>query len=297
MTLCNSCPRNCNIERKNSLKDIGNLGVCAMGIEPVIARAEIHDWEEPCISGTKGSGTIFFSGCSLKCCYCQNYMISTKGYGKEISIVRLKEIYQELISKGAHNINLVNPTHFTDAVIRSLEKPLSVPFVYNSSGYEKVESLKKLNGKIQIYLPDLKYSDNSCAVKYSKTDHYFEFATKAIEEMVAQTGDYVIDDDGILQKGVLIRHLILPNQLENTYGVIDWVAEHFKPGQVLFSLMGQYIPCGNAFNYPEINRKLTQQEYDLVESYLFSKNIEDGYIQELDSADEVYIPNFHLQGV
>lgn len=297
MAVCNICPRKCNIDRKDTLSAKGRLGICSMPLAPIVARAAIHDWEEPCISGTKGSGTVFFSGCSLKCCYCQNYEISTNNFGKEISVDRLREIYNELILQGAHNINLVNPTHFIDAIAESLETHLDVPVVYNSSGYENVESLKKLDGKIQIYLPDLKYSDNQCAVRYSKADGYFDIAIKAINEMYKQTGDYEIDKDGILRKGILIRHLILPDQLKNSYGVIDWVADTFKEGQILFSLLGQYTPYGRACDYPEINRKLTQKEYDKVKNYLFLKNIEDGYVQELDSADENYIPDFHLQGV
>lgn len=297
MDLCNSCPRKCNINRKETFDGQGRLGVCNMPLAPVVARAAVHYWEEPCISGTNGSGTVFFSGCVLKCCYCQNYAISANGFGKEISIQRLREIYSELSVQGVHNINLVNPTHFIGAVAESLEAPLKIPVVYNSGGYENVESLKKLNGKIQIYLPDMKYSDNLCAVRYSKADGYFDIAAKAIMEMFAQTGNYELDENGILRKGTVIRHLVLPDQLENSFGVIDWIADHFKEGQILFSLMTQYTPYGNACDYPEINRKLTQQEFDRAQDYLFSKNIEDGYVQELDSAGENYIPDFHLQGV
>ncbi len=297
MEVCNICPRKCNIDRKKTLSAKGSLGACNMPLSPIVARAAIHSWEEPCISGTNGSGTIFFSGCALKCCYCQNYEISTNGFGKEISVDRLREIYHELIMQGAHNINLVNPTHFIDAIAESLEIRLDVPVVYNSSGYENVESIKKLDGTVQVYLPDLKYSDNQCAVRYSKANGYFDIAAEAIKEMYKQTGDYEIDEDGILRRGVLIRHLILPDQLENSYGVIDWIADTFKEGQILFSLLGQYIPYGCACDYPEINRKLSQEEYDKVQSYLYAKNIEDGYMQELDSADENYIPDFHLQGI
>jgi putative pyruvate formate lyase activating enzyme len=275
----------------------GSLGICGMPAAPVVARAAIHYWEEPCISGSNGSGTVFFSGCSLKCCYCQNYEISAGNFGKEISVQRLCEIYSELAAQGVHNINLVNPTHFIGAVAESLETPPEIPFVYNSGGYENVESLKKLKGKIQIYMPDFKYADNSCAVRYSKADGYFDIASKAIIEMYNQTGNYQIDENGILNKGILIRHLVLPGHLENSYGVIDWIADNFNEGQVLFSLMTQYTPYGRACEYPEINRKLTREEYNKIQNYLFSKNIEDGYVQELDSADESYIPDFDLQGV
>jgi len=268
-----------------------------MGQLPVVARAGIHNWEEPCISGTRGSGTVFFSGCSLKCCFCQNYSISTQGHGKEVPIARLREIYQELIEQGVHNINLVTPSHFIEAVSESLSEPLPVPVVYNSSGYESVNALKLLEGKVQIYLPDLKYSDNTCALRYSKTPGYYETATAAIREMHRQVGNYYINSNGILQSGVMIRHMVLPNNIDNTLGVIDWVADNFKKGEVLFSLMCQYVPCGKAADYPEINRVLTPEEYERVESYLFYSGIEDGFLQEQEAASSEFIPDFDLSGV
>ena len=266
-----------------------------MGENPVIARADLHFWEEPPISGDNGSGTVFFSGCNLQCVYCQNVKISRGKFGKEITVEELKEIYKELISKGAHNINLVTATHFADAVIKSLDTPLSVPVVYNCGGYESIETLRKLDGKINIYLPDMKYADNDLAIKYSKAPDYFEIAQKAILEMYRQTGDYVLDENGIMQSGVIIRHLILPNHLDNTKRVIDWVKNTFKSGQVMFSLMSQFTPMDGC-NTPLLDRRLTQNEYDEIEEYLFDSGIEDGFMQELSSAKEEYIPPFNLGG-
>jgi putative pyruvate formate lyase activating enzyme len=254
-------------------------------------------WEEPCISGTRGSGTVFFSGCNLHCVFCQNYDISCKGHGKEITVERLQAIYHELIAKGAHNINLVTPTHFTEAVLKSLAMPLSVPVVYNTSGFETLGTLRRLKNKVQIYLPDLKYSNDKLAIKYSNAPEYFRIAKAAIKEMYEQVGDYKLDHDGLMTSGVVIRHLIMPNHLDNSKDVIDWVDNTFKPGQVMFSLMHQYIPCGNAKSYPEINRKLTVAEYQEVESYLFSSSIEDGFVQEEEAADTNFIPTFDGEGV
>lgn len=294
MFTCNLCPRKCNTQRE-ALTDIGK-GFCNMGEKPVVARAALHFWEEPPISGTKGSGTVFFSGCNLKCAFCQNKDISTGGFGKEITIERLREIYFELINQGAHNINLVTGTHFINAIAKSLEEPLSVPVVYNCGGYESVDALKLLENKVQIYLPDLKYSDDDLALKYSKAPNYFETATKAIREMFRQVGKCEFDEDGIMKKGVIIRHLILPNNLQNTKKVIDWVKDNFNEGDVLFSLMSQFTP-NKICEIPELSRRLTQEEYDEIEEYLFESGIEDGFMQELSSAKEEYIPPFNLEGV
>lgn len=268
-----------------------------MPFAPVVARAALHFGEEPCISGERGSGAVFFSGCSLRCVFCQNYGISAENFGEEITVSRLREIYQELIGKGAHNINLVNPTHFVRAIAQSLEEPLPVPVVYNCGGYELVESLRRLEGKVQIYLPDLKYADDRLALRYSGAADYWERAREAIAEMVRQTGPYCLDEAGMLQSGVLIRHLILPGQVKNSKRILDWIADSFPAGTVLVSLMSQYLPCGKAENFPEINRTLYQEEYDEVEAYLFQKGIEDGFLQELSSADDAYIPAFDLTGV
>jgi radical SAM domain protein len=275
----------------------GCFGSCGVGLAPIVARAGLHMWEEPVISGTKGSGTVFFSGCNLHCVFCQNYDISCKGFGKEITIERLKEIYHELIAQGAHNINLVTPTHFTEAVLQSLDEPLPVPVVYNTSGFETQDTLRRLKGKVQIYLPDLKYSDDMAAIKYSNAPYYFRIATEAIKEMYNQVGDYHIDDNGIMTKGVIIRHLIMPGMPDNTKRIIDWVAANFKPGQVMFSLMHQYVPYGRAAEYPEINRKVTDEEYKELESYLLQSTIEDGFVQEGDAACKDFIPCFDGTGV
>ena len=292
MSICNFCARRCGIDRSQ------HAGFCGMTETIRIARAGLHFWEEPCISGTKGSGTVFFSGCNLRCVYCQNYEISTGGSGQEISLPRLKEIYSELIAQGAHNINLVTPTHYTDAVLASLEDPLPVPVVYNTNGYEDVENLKRLDGKVQIYLPDLKYSDDSLAIRYSNAPGYFAAATRAIREMFRQTGRYRIDEEtGLMERGIIIRHLLLPGQVENTKRVIDWVAETFDPGDVLFSLMRQYIPHGKAEEFPELNRKVTDEEYQAVEDHLFDSGIEDGFVQDEDSASKDFIPSFDGTGV
>lgn len=264
-----------------------------MGENPVIARADLHFWEEPPISAERGSGTVFFSGCNLQCIFCQNEKISRGNFGKEISVDELKRIYKQLIDKGAHNINLVTPTHFVDAVIKSLDEPLPVPVVYNCGGYERIETLKKLQSKIDIYIPDLKYADNDLAKRYSNAPDYFEIATKAIKEMYRQTGNYIIDNNGVMQKGVIIRHLILPDQLENTKKVIEWVKNNFKTGEILFSLMSQFTPI-KACNIDSLNRRLNQEEYNEIEEYLFNSGIEDGFMQELSSASEEYVPPFDL---
>ena len=290
---CSVCPRKCGAERG----DYKGCGVCGEGKLPRVARAGLHMWEEPCISGTRGSGTVFFSGCALRCVYCQNAAISLGGYGKEISIERLREIYFELIDEGAHNINLVNPTHFIKSVVASLKGGLTVPVVYNTSGYESVSALKELEGKVQVYLPDMKYAVQKPASRYSNAQDYPEAAKKAVLEMYRQTGKYELDSDGIITKGVIIRHLVLPENIENTLRVIDWVDKTFSPGEILFSLMSQYTPSGDLKNYPELQRRLTAREYKTVSDYLGKSDIYDGYFQELSSAAEEYIPPFDLTGV
>ncbi len=267
-----------------------------MGKNPVVAKAMVHFWEEPPISAENGSGAIFFSGCNLKCVFCQNKAISKDTFGKEITVERLKEIYKELIAKGIHNINLVTPTHFADAVIKSLDEPLGVPVVYNCGGYESIETLKKLNGKINIYIPDLKYADDELAYALSSAKDYFETATKAIKEMYSQVGSYVLDENGIMKSGVIIRHLVLPDRLENSKKVIDWVAENFEEGQILFSLMSQFTPNGICKD-ENLNRRLTEDEYEEISEYLYNSGIVDGFMQELSSAKEEYTPIFDLEGV
>lgn len=268
-----------------------------MGEQPRLARAALHFWEEPCISGKRGSGTVFFSGCSLRCVFCQNREISEKGFGADVSVERLREIFDQLVDKGAHNINLVNPTHFVPAIAQALERPLPVPVVYNTGGYDRVEALRCLEGKIQVYLPDMKYALPGPASRYSGAPDYPEVARAAILEMVRQTGPYRLDEEGMLTSGVLIRHLILPRNLENTRRVIDWVAGTFPSGTVLFSLMSQYTPCGDLSRVPETDRRLTRREQEAAEEYLFASGIEDGFVQERDSAAGEYIPPFDLTGV
>ncbi|WP_195282775.1 radical SAM protein [Harryflintia acetispora] len=290
---CSLCPRRCGARRTAHAGE----GVCREGTLPVLARAGVHEWEEPCISGTRGSGTVFFSGCALRCVFCQNHQISAGGYGAEVSVSRLREIYFELIAKGVHNINLVNPTHFAHAVIESLHEPLPVPVVYNCGGYERAETLRALAGKVQIYLPDLKYLDPALAARYSGAPDYPGVAKAAILEMVRQVGPCVFDDEDILQRGVVIRHLVLPGAVDNTLDVIDWVNETFAPGEVLFSLMSQYIPCGEAGRFPEIDRTISEEEYRRVEDYLLCCSLEDGYLQQRSAASDCYIPPFDLEGV
>lgn len=289
---CSICPRKCGAERTETT----GSGVCAMPEPPVLARAALHMWEEPPISGTRGSGTVFFSGCSLKCVFCQNDEISHGNFGKPISVERLREIFFELIAQGAHNINLVNPTHFSHAIAKTLAEPLPVPVVWNSGGYDEVNTLRALEGKVQIYMPDLKYLDSAAAERYSGAPDYPEKAAAAIKEMVRQTGPYELDGEGLLKKGVLIRHLILPGRVKEAKAVMDFVAEQFPPHTVLFSLMSQYVPCGRASEYPEINRRARNSEIRAAEEYFSALNL-DGFTQELLSATEGFIPDFDLTGV
>ena len=299
-TLCNQCPRQCNISRGTEYPGSSKLpGVCHAPALPVVSRAGLHHWEEPVISGERGSGTVFFAGCNLNCVYCQNYHISSQVQGKLISVERLQEIYQELIALGAHNINLVTPTHYSKVILQSLQTPLPVPVVYNTNSYDSVDMLKKFESKVQIYLADYKYADNALALRYSGVRDYAQVAWDAIQEMYRQTGDYVIDDNGIMQKGVIIRHLILPNAVENTLQVIKKVSEQFAPGQVLFSLMRQYLPCGEVSpeRFSEINRTVSDEEYELIEEALYTSGIEDGFVQDGSSASDDFIPCFDGTGV
>ena len=264
-----------------------------MGTLPRVARAALHRWEEPCISGTRGSGTVFFSGCPLGCVYCQNYALSHGGEGREVSVERLSGIFRQLEEQGAHNINLVNPTHFAPAIARALRlRRPSVPVVYNSGGYERVETLRSLEGLIDVYLPDLKYLSPELSRRYSKAENYPEAAKAAIAEMLRQTGPARFDADGMLLRGTLVRHLILPSNTKNSAEVLRYLAEQ----NVLVSLMAQYVPCGKAGEYPEINRRITKREYEKVQELLFSLGL-DGYVQERSSATKDFIPSFRLEGV
>jgi len=287
---CNICPHNCNINRLEK-----QTGRCKATDKIKIALVSLHNFEEPCISGENGSGTIFFSNCNLKCVYCQNYEISHEGNGKEISIEELAEIFINQQNKNAENINLVTPTMYVYQIIEAIkiakEKGLRIPIVYNTNAYENVETIKALEGYIDVYLPDLKYVNDEVAYKYSKIKNYFENATKVIKEMQKQVGSPVLDERGIIKKGLIIRHLVLPSNIENSKKVLKWIKENM-PKDIYVSVMAQYFPTYKAKEFPEINRKLTQEEYMEIEEYLYSLNLENGYIQELGEHEEEYVPEF-----
>ncbi len=284
---CTLCPRNCGAKR---FAEYGS-GYCKMGALPKISRAAPHMWEEPCISGERGSGAIFFTGCTMSCVFCQNYKISSGGEGKVITVRELSEQFRRLENMGVHNINLISPTPYIDSIIEAFEiyRP-KIPIVYNTGGYEKAETLRRLEGLIDIYLPDLKYISSEKSRKYSGAGDYFEYASKAIAEMVRQTGRPVFDDDDMMKRGTIVRHLILPSNTKNSVEVIRYLDKAFGD-RILVSLMGQYIPEGRAADYPEINRTITQREYDKVLRVLEDTSL-DGFAQELDSADKKYIPEF-----
>lgn len=289
--ICNLCPRNCGAERT---EERGG-GVCGMPSLPVVAKAMLHQWEEPCLVGEHGAGTVFFSGCNLRCVFCQNGVISQEGFGKPVSVEQLRQIFRQLIAQGAACLDLVTPTHFSHVVIEALgEENWGVPVVWNCGGYEKVETLRHLEGKVQVYLPDLKYAMAEKAKKYSAAEDYFEVAAATIREMFRQTGPYRLEN-GQLKRGVLIRHLLLPGELENTRRVIDWVAETFQPGDVLFSLMSQYTPQPGAAG--NLARQVTKAEYRAAVSYMENCGIVEGFTQERTSAKEEYTPDFDLSGV
>ncbi|KAA5808059.1 radical SAM protein [Thermoanaerobacterium thermosaccharolyticum] len=292
--ICNICPRNCNVDRSTK------IGFCGMLSEIKVAKAYLHEWEEPCISGTRGSGTVFFTGCNLKCVFCQNYKISQGNFGVSVSSEKLADIFMNLEKSGAHNINLVSPTIFIpkikESIIIARNNGLSIPIVYNSNAYENVESLKTLDGLIDIYLPDLKYYGDETAIKYSKAPHYFEFATKAILEMYRQVGYPVFDNDGIMKKGIIIRHLILPGKLDETKEILKWISDNL-PKEIYVSLMGQYTPFYNANKYQELNRRISNKEYEEAIEYFFEIGLENGFVQDDESASESFIPDFDLEGV
>ena len=289
--ICNLCPRQCGALRTPEK----GAGMCRMPSTPVVARAALHRWEEPPISGTNGSGTVFFSGCSLGCVFCQNEQISHQDFGKQVPVERLREIFGELIAQGAHNINLVNPTHYAHAIVQALKQPLPVPVVWNSGGYDRVDTLRGLEGKVQIYLPDLKYTRSDTAARYSGAADYPEIAKAASGERVRPVGPCRWEG-GLLKQGVIIRHLLLPGRLAEAKEVMDWVAEQFAPGQVLFSLMSQYLPLGRAGDVPEINRRMRPSEVRGAEAYMEALGLE-GFAQGVESAQTEYIPPFDLTGV
>ena len=292
---CTLCPRVCRVNRK-----IGQKGYCRESGEIMIGRATLHHWEEPCISGTKGSGTVFFSGCNMGCVFCQNYNLSRGIEGKVVSIKRLADIFLELQEQGAHNINLVTPTHYVVAVIEALEvaktKGLTIPIVYNCSGYERVETLKMLEGLVDIYLPDCKYYSDDIAKKYSHAPLYFEVASKAIEEMVRQVGRPIFDEEGILQKGVIVRHLMLPGRLMDSKAIVKYLYTQYKD-IIYISLMNQYTPLPQVTNIPELNRKVSRKSYERLIQYVIDLGIENAFIQEGETATESFIPIFNGEGV
>lgn len=285
--ICNLCPRKCNACRTEHQ---GN-GFCGAGTLPVVARVAPHFGEEPCISGTKGSGTVFFSGCTLKCVFCQNYEISDGHKGRAVTPKELADCYKRLEEQGVHNINLVTADHYVTAVAESLDiyKP-SVPVVYNCSGYTSPKTLSILDGLVDIYLPDFKYSDDALAIKYSSAPNYVNTASAAIKEMIFQAGTPVIDEDGMMKKGVIVRHLILPSHTKNSLGVLDIIKRSYDK-QVLVSLMCQYVPVNKAHDFPKINRTITRREYDKVKSELYALGL-DGFTQDLSSASTDFIPDW-----
>ena len=286
--ICSICPRHCNVDRSV------NLGFCQSPDNFRVARAALHFWEEPCISGKEGSGTVFFSGCNLKCVFCQNNEISAENKGVEISDDKLISIFENLISQGANNINLVNPTHYAKRLAKVLGRWKSpVPIVYNSSGYEEVETLKMLDGLIDIYLPDLKYIRAEKAMRYSKAADYFEKASAALLEMRRQVEDKF--DGNIMKSGMIIRHLILPQNTNSSIAVLDFIKSNFP--NTFVSLMAQYTPCGDLSEFPEINRKITKREYEKVVNYALDNSFDKLFIQELSPADKSFIPKFDFTGV
>lgn len=289
--ICTLCPRNCGAER--TAEQAG--GVCGQPMLPVAARAMLHLWEEPCLVGEHGAGTVFFTGCNLRCCFCQNRPISRGQVGRPVTAERLREIFRELIAAGAACLDLVTPTHFTPVILEALgDEAWPVPVVWNCGGYEKPETLRLLEGRVQVYLPDLKYALPGPAGRYSGAADYFQWATAAILEMFRQTGPCRMEG-GLLKQGVLIRHLLLPGELENTRQVIDWVAAAFRPGDVLFSLMSQYTPQPGAQG--TLARHVTAAEYRAAVEYLGNCGITGGYTQERTSAREEYTPDFDLAGL
>ena len=290
LSSCEICPHRCKVNRANGIK-----GRCKCDDKIKIALASIHNFEEPCISGTKGSGTVFFSNCNLNCIYCQNYEISQLGKGKEITIHELAEIFLDQQKNNVHNINLVTPTMYALQIIEAIKiakkQGLNIPIIYNTNGYENIETIKLLNGLIDVYLPDLKYFSNTIAVKYSNANNYFKIATAAIKEMYNQVGTAKFDEEGIIKKGVIIRHLVLPNHIQNSKNILKWIKENI-PEDVYVSVMAQYFPTYKAKEDAYINRKLTKKEYKEIENYLYTLNIENGYIQELGEHEEEYVPNW-----
>lgn len=288
---CAICPHNCGINRLNN-----QIGRCKSKDTVKVALYSTHNFEEPCISGKKGSGTVFFSNCNMNCVFCQNYEISQQGKGKEISIEKLADIFIKQQEKDVENINLVTPTSYVPQIIEAIKiarkNGLKLPIVYNTNGYEKVETLKMLEGYVDIYLPDFKYSDDDLGKRLSKVDNYFEIVTEALKEMYRQTGKAVFNGEGVMQKGMIIRHLVLPNHILNSRRVLKWINENMH--DVYVSVMAQYFPTYKAKEIDDINRKLTKEEYEQIENYLYRLDLENGYIQELGEHEEEYVPHWEF---
>ena len=286
---CEICPHNCKVNREQ-----GQIGRCRSNDKIKIALVSTHEYEEPCISGKNGSGTVFFSNCNLNCMYCQNYEISQLGKGREITIEELADIFIKQQEKGVNNINLVTPTMYAYQIIEAIKiarkNGLNLPIIYNTNGYERVETIKALDGYIDVYLPDLKYYSDTLSKKYSNVDKYFEVATKAIKEMYSQVGQATFNEKGIIQKGVIIRHLILPNHLQNTKHILKWIKENL--GDIYVSIMAQYFPTYKAKGDSLIGRKLTKKEYKEIENFLYTLELQNGYIQELGEHEEEYVPEW-----
>jgi putative pyruvate formate lyase activating enzyme len=287
---CNICPRRCGADREN-----GSLGFCGASNKIRIARAALHFWEEPCLSGANGAGTVFFSHCNMKCVYCQNYRISTRGAGHEVSIGDLAEIFLDLQSRGANNIDLVTPTHYAldiaEAVKKAKNSGLHIPVLYNCGGYESVETLKRLEGLIDIYMPDMKYYRDKYAMKYSSAPKYFETACAALEEMYRQTGAVVLDKNGIMQSGVIVRHMMLPGLMLDTKKIMDYLFDTYG-NNIYISLMSQYTPLKNVERFPELNRKIDMKKYNSIVDYCMNRGMENVFIQEGSAAKESFIPCF-----
>ena len=289
---CELCPHRCKIDRTS-----GQIGRCKSKDTVKIAKASLHKFEEPCISGENGSGTVFFSNCTMNCVFCQNYEISQEGKGEEKTVEELVEIFLEQQKRNAENINLVTPTSYVPQIIEAIKiakkEGLNIPIIYNTNGYENIETIKALDGYIDVYMPDLKYAENDLAKKYSKVDNYFEIATNAIQEMYKQVGDVEFDERGIMKKGVIIRHLILPGNLSNTKKVLNWIDKNI-PKEVYISIMAQFFPTYKAKEFEGINRRLNQKEYDEIEDYLYTLDIQNGYMQDLDEEcdESIFVPEW-----
>ncbi len=295
MERCNMCPRRCNVTRKDAA-----LGYCQSGERVVASKAYLHMWEEPCISGTEGSGTVFFNGCNLRCIFCQNHEISRNSFGKILTCEELAKVFLNLQKKGAHNINLVTPTHYALEIKKAIDiakaKGLTVPLIYNCGGYELAETLQKMESTIDVYLPDFKYMDKGLALRYSGAEDYPQIAKFALEEMVRQKPVVIMDNHGIIQKGVIVRHMLLPGSLKNSKAVVEYLYKTYGDS-IYISLMNQYTPVGEFSEHPELSETPSRREYEKLVDYALSLGITNAYIQDLESSDKAYIPDFDMEGI